>query len=183
MLICEASRKTDLQPVFLLGSQISTASLCTSQCPTSRCVQINIADGFYHLHLAPGNIPALGMAFPPAPDGTPLIAFPLTCSMGWVESPPWFSAATETETGADLANTLLATDYVPAAHRLDESVATSPATPEPEACTRAVSAHSGFRISASLPTCMTSWMMYGGLCEIFTTAPPACVNWSTHQLR
>jgi hypothetical protein len=93
--------------------------------------KVDIADGFYHLHLAPGNIPALGVAFPPAPDGTPLIAFPLTCPMGWVKSPPWFSAATET--GADLANTWLATHYVPAAHRLDESAATSPATPEPEA--------------------------------------------------
>jgi hypothetical protein len=69
--------------------------------------KVDIADGFYHLHLAPGNIPALGVAFPPAPDGTPLIAFPLTCPMGWVKSPPWFSAATET--GADLANTWLAT--------------------------------------------------------------------------
>jgi hypothetical protein len=51
----------------------------------------DIADGFYRLHLAPGDILALGVAFPPAPDGTPLIAFPLTCPMGWVESPPWFS--------------------------------------------------------------------------------------------
>jgi hypothetical protein len=96
--------------------------------PVYMC-KVDIADGFYRLHLAPGDIAALGVAFPPAPDGTPLIAFPLTCPMGWVESPPWFSAATET--GADLANSLLATDYVPAAHRLDAPAATSPVAPEP----------------------------------------------------
>jgi hypothetical protein len=89
----------------------------------------DIADGFYRLHLAPGDILALGVAFPPAPDGTPLIAFPLTCPMGWVESPPWFSVATET--GADLANSLLATDYVAAAHRLNAPPATSPVAPKP----------------------------------------------------
>ncbi len=41
--------------------------------PVYMC-KVNIADGF--------------VAFPPAPDDTPLIAFPLTCPMGWVESPP-----------------------------------------------------------------------------------------------
>jgi hypothetical protein len=96
--------------------------------PVYMC-KVDIADGFYRLHLAPGDIPALGVAFLPAPDGTPLLAFPLTCPMGWVESPPWFSAATET--GADLANSLLATDYVPAAHRLDAPAATSPVASEP----------------------------------------------------
>ena len=96
--------------------------------PVYMC-KVDIADGFYRLHLAPGDIPALGVAFPPAPDGTPLIAFPLTCPMGWVESPPWFSTATET--GADIANSLLATDYVPGPHRLDAPAATLPELPAP----------------------------------------------------
>jgi hypothetical protein len=90
--------------------------------PVHMC-KVDIADGFYRLHLAPGDIPALGVAFPPAPDGTPLVAFPLTCPMGWVASPPWFCAATET--GADVANSLLATDYVPPPHRLDAQADTT----------------------------------------------------------
>jgi hypothetical protein len=89
----------------------------------------DVADGFYRLHLRPGDILALGVAFPPAPDGTLLVAFPLTCPMGWVESPPWFTTATET--GADLANTLLATDYQPSPHRLDAVAATPPPATEP----------------------------------------------------
>lgn len=94
--------------------------------PVYMC-KVDIADGFYRLHLAPGDIPHLGVSFPPAPDGTPLVAFPLTCPMGWVESPPWFTTATET--GADLANAQLATDYVPAPHRLESTAKTMP-TPD-----------------------------------------------------
>jgi hypothetical protein len=99
--------------------------------PVHMC-KVDIADGFYRLHLAPGDIPALGVAFPPAPDGTPLVAFPLTCPMGWVASPPWFCAATET--GADLANSLLAADYVPPPHRLDVSGDTAPVEPDSASC-------------------------------------------------
>jgi hypothetical protein len=110
--------------------------------PVYMC-KVDIADGFYRLHLSPEDIPSLGVAFPPAPDGTPLIAFPLTCPMGWVESPPWFSAATET--GADLANALLATPYVPAPHRLDATAATSSPPSAPL-----------FKISDALPACSIS---------------------------
>jgi hypothetical protein len=96
--------------------------------PVYMC-KVDIADGFYRLHMAPADIPSLGVAFPPAPDGTPLIAFPLTCPMGWVQSPPWFTAATET--GADIANSMLATNYVPAPHRLDAPAASAPEQPSP----------------------------------------------------
>jgi hypothetical protein len=89
----------------------------------------DIADGFYRVHVHPEDIFALGVAFPPAPDGTLLIAFPLTCPMGWVESPPWFTTATET--GADLANAALATDYEPPPHRLDEAASSPPPAVEP----------------------------------------------------
>jgi hypothetical protein len=97
--------------------------------PVYMC-KVDIADGFYRLHLAPSDIPALGVAFPPAPDGTPLVAFPLTCPMGWVESPPWFSAATET--GADLANATLSSNYRPGPHRLDAPASTAPTTAVPD---------------------------------------------------
>ena len=50
-------------------------------------IKIDIADRFYRVHLTPNHIPVLGVAFPPAPDGTPLVAFPLVLPMGWIESP------------------------------------------------------------------------------------------------
>jgi hypothetical protein len=68
-------------------------------------------DGFYHLHLAPGNIPASGRGFPSAPATRPDCVSTYV-PYGWVKAPPWFSAATET--GADLANTTY--PPVPAAH-------------------------------------------------------------------
>ena len=86
-------------------------------------IKVDISDGFYRVHLNPSDVPALGVAFPPAPDGTPLVAFPLALPMGWVLSPPFFSAATETI--ADLANQRLTSHYQPPHHRL-ESLADQP---------------------------------------------------------
>jgi len=80
--------------------------------------KINIADGFYRIWLLPWDIPKLGVLFPTPPGTPPLIAFPLTLPMGWVESPPYFSAATETI--ADLANTAFASSVIPPPHRLDD---------------------------------------------------------------
>ena len=65
-------------------------------------IKVDVADGFYRLWTSPQDIPNLGVAFPPAPDGTPLVAFPLTLPMGWKSSPPFFCALTETI--VDLAN-------------------------------------------------------------------------------
>lgn len=86
--------------------------------------KVDIADGFYRLHLNPSDVPHLGVAFPPGPDGEPLVAFPLTLPMGWRESPPWFSAATET--GADLANAALRSDADPEPHRLEVEAESTP---------------------------------------------------------
>ena len=86
-------------------------------------IKVDILDGFYQIHLNPSDVPALGVAFPPAPNGTRLVAFPLALPMGWVLSPPFFSAATETV--ADLANQRLAHHYQPPIHRL-ESLADQP---------------------------------------------------------
>ena len=79
-------------------------------------IKANISDGLYWNHLNPSDVPALGVAFPPAPDGTLLAAFSMALPMGWVLSPPFFSAATETV--ADLANQCLAHHYQPPIHRL-----------------------------------------------------------------
>jgi hypothetical protein len=94
--------------------------------------KIDIADGFYRVWLQLADIPKLGVILPTSPCQPYLIAFPLALPMGWVESPPYFTACTET--ACDLANTALhARSVLPrarsSAHRL-EAVA---ATPSPDA--------------------------------------------------
>ncbi|KAI2501864.1 hypothetical protein MHU86_12629 [Fragilaria crotonensis] len=67
--------------------------------------KIDIADGFYRVWLQITDIPKLGVALPLASECHPLVAFPLALPMGWVESPPYFTALTET--ACDLANAAL----------------------------------------------------------------------------
>ena len=92
--------------------------------------KIDIADGFYsRVWLQSRDIPKLGVILPTSPGQPPLIAFPLTLPMGWVESPPYFTALTET--ACDLANAHLRTRTTDdararqAPHRL-EAVAMTP---------------------------------------------------------
>jgi hypothetical protein len=66
--------------------------------------KVDLAHGFYRLWLASPDIPKLGVVFPTHDDEKPLVALPLTLPMGWVASPPYFCAATETV--ADLANSI-----------------------------------------------------------------------------
>jgi hypothetical protein len=91
-------------------------------------IKVDISDGFYRIHLNPTDAPVLGVAFPQAPDGTKLVAIPLTLPMGWVLSPPYFTAATETI--ADMANAALKLNHIPGPHRLD-SIADAPTTADP----------------------------------------------------
>ena len=65
-------------------------------------LKIDISDGFYQANLNIDNIPKLGVASPTKPGEPHLVAFPSVLPMGWKNSPPIFSAATETI--ADLAN-------------------------------------------------------------------------------
>ena len=65
-------------------------------------IKIDISDGFYRIALNIDDIPKLGVVFPTLPGEEPLVAFPLVLPMGWSNSPPIFSTATETI--ADLAN-------------------------------------------------------------------------------
>jgi hypothetical protein len=88
-------------------------------------IKVDIADGFYRIHLAPEDIPTLGVTLPFQDEhGQPLIAFPLTLPMGWVNSPPLFCAATETV--CDMANQHLTQRAHPPAHRLDDLADTPP---------------------------------------------------------
>ena len=94
----------------------------------------DLSDGFYRMCLNPDDIPKLGVIYPSRPgQQEALVALPLVLPMGWAESPPYFSAATETI--ADVANTRLSDPlYNPAEHKLDEvaasvSVDASPTPP------------------------------------------------------
>lgn len=91
-------------------------------------IKVDISDGFYRLHLNSADVPTLGVAFPPAPDGTPLVAFPLALPMGWILSPPYFCAATETI--ADLANQAVAAGLSFQPHPLESASAAPEALPE-----------------------------------------------------
>ena len=89
--------------------------------------KIDISDGFYRVHVRPADIPKLAVLLPTAPHEAPLVGLPNSLPMGWKESPPYFSAATETV--ADLANAAIASNLPQPPHRLD-AVAETPPTPE-----------------------------------------------------
>ncbi len=94
-------------------------------------LKLDISDGFYRIALNIDDIPKLGVTFPTTPGQEPLIAFPLVLPMGWTNSPPIFSTATETI--ADLANARYQHCGDPPPHHLDvlaESIP-SPAPAEP----------------------------------------------------
>ena len=97
----------------------------------------DMSDGFYRDGLAPDDCPKLGVVFPSrSTDTEPLVAIPLVLPMGWSESPPGFSAITETIT--DVANDRLQDcTYQPATHHLDDLAAavvlpTPSHSPEPQ---------------------------------------------------
>jgi len=84
-----------------------------------KMMKIDLSDGFYRMDVNIEDIPKLGVVFPTAEGDEPLIAFPLVLPMGWKNSPPVFSTATETI--ADLANQRLASVKDPRPHHLDEA--------------------------------------------------------------
>jgi len=89
-------------------------------------LKLDISDGFYRIDLAIDDIPKLGVVFPTWPGEEPLVAFPLVLPMGWKNSPPIFSAATET--AADIANENLQNNVPAAHHSLDILAATMDVT-------------------------------------------------------
>jgi len=78
----------------------------------------DLSDGFYQLHLNPGGALKLAVPFPSAANEPPLIAVPTRLPMGWTESPPAFSAVTETV--ADIINAELeSSNAIPPLHPLE----------------------------------------------------------------
>ena len=89
-------------------------------------LKIDLSDGFYRVPVRPADVPRLGVILPPLPgSNNDLIAFPVTLPMGWTESPPQFTAFTETVT--DLTNRLVAeTSWDPPAHPLERLASSEP---------------------------------------------------------
>jgi len=79
-------------------------------------IKLDIANGFYHIHLAPWNIPLLGVAYPMPASDQPLVMFLLALPMGWMSSLPIFCSATKTI--MDLTNNALAQNGVALPHQL-----------------------------------------------------------------
>ena len=93
-------------------------------------LKVDLSDGFYRGDIAPDDCPKLGVVFPTrSPNEEPMVAVPLVLPMGWCESPPAFSSATETI--ADVANDRLRdAGYTPSSHKLDD-LAAAVVVPDP----------------------------------------------------
>jgi hypothetical protein len=94
----------------------------------------DLSDGFYQFHLTPTGSLKLATPFPHLPSEPELVAIPTRLPMGWTESPPGFSAVTETV--ADVVNeNLERSSEMPPPHPLEEvasvSVPLLPSTPDP----------------------------------------------------
>jgi hypothetical protein len=90
--------------------------------------KIDISDGFYRIAIFSEGVPKLAVVFPTEPGEEQLIGLPLVLPMGWTQSPPMFTAATQTV--ADLANIKLRSRQVSLPHRLD-AISETPIVPEP----------------------------------------------------
>jgi hypothetical protein len=97
-------------------------------------MKVDVAEGFYRVYLNPAQALSLAYLLPKEASEPQLVAIPLALPMGWVESPPYFCAVTETI--ADLANSRLSRNQVPW-HRLEQQAirpasATVPIPPTPD---------------------------------------------------
>lgn len=88
--------------------------------------KVDIADGFYRIALAPRDTLQLAVLLPQMIGEEPMVAIPLVLPMGWINSPPYFSAVTET--AADVMNRRLHLAAQEQPHRL-ETLAIHPSSP------------------------------------------------------
>jgi hypothetical protein len=97
---------------------------------TIKLAKKDILGAFMRVWISLATIPCLGAILPSYPNKEPLIAFPMILPMGWVDSPNYLCAITETI--ADLANARLATNNLsPPTHRLNETARTLPESRPP----------------------------------------------------
>jgi hypothetical protein len=107
-------------------------------------IKVDLSDGFYRVGLSPHDAPKLAMLFPTPRHQPRLVAIPLTLPMGWKNSPPIFSAVTETI--ADIANHRLARRRLERPHRLELDADTPPELLPPQFPSPPL------RVATSLPT-------------------------------
>jgi hypothetical protein len=107
----------------------------------------DLSDGFYRVDLNSDDAPKLGVVFPTKTGAAPMVAVPLVLPMGWKNSPPAFSTATETI--ADLANQRLRRpDYHPPSHPLDDMAAAVPMPPRDQPSEAPMS-----KVAVNVPKC------------------------------
>jgi hypothetical protein len=90
--------------------------------------KIDIVDGFYRIWVNANDVPKLGVVVPTLPGQLKIIGFPLVLPMGWMQSPPLFTAATETV--VDLANQELRASAPAGPHCLDAVSESQGSVPE-----------------------------------------------------
>ena len=70
----------------------------------------DVKDGYYRLFLSPADCLKLAALLPRYDDEPPLVGIPMSCTMGWAQSPPTF--CTMSETVCDLVNEGLRSGYL-----------------------------------------------------------------------
>ena len=92
------------------------------KCGPLKGAKHDIKDGFYRLFLRVRDCLHLALLLPRCEGEPPLIAIPMACTMGWVQSPPTF--CTMSETVCDLANASFQQgNYKVQPHRLSAEMA------------------------------------------------------------
>jgi hypothetical protein len=90
-----------------------------------KLAKTDISDAFMRVWILLATIPCLGAILPSFPDEVMLVAFPMILPMGWVDSPNFLCAVTETV--ADLANARFAANTMTTTvHRLNDTARTPP---------------------------------------------------------
>jgi hypothetical protein len=90
-----------------------------------KLAKTDISDAFMRVWISLATIPFLGAILPSFPDDEPLVAFPMILPMGWVDSPNFLCAVTETI--ADLANARFdSNSMTTTVHRLNDTAPTPP---------------------------------------------------------
>jgi hypothetical protein len=95
-----------------------------------KLAKTDISDAFMRVWILLDTIPCLGAILPSYPDEEPLVAFSMILPMGWVDSPSYLCAVTETI--ANLANARFTTNDLAASnHGLNETARTLPTDAAP----------------------------------------------------
>ena len=84
-----------------------------------RLCKHDIKDGFYRMFLRAQDCPRLALVLPRYADEPQLVAIPMSSTMGWGQSPPTFSAMSETACDHANRKMILSPTYAPP-HRLEE---------------------------------------------------------------